>query len=85
MNNLPPEIQSELNRLKRYDDELSSIMYEDFKDWWQNSQEEWPEVARLVIEQQREEIEMLYKQMEKLAEMNRRLTQWSSMLEKYAD
>ena len=34
--------------------ELSKAMPHDFKDWWQNSKQEWPVVARLVIENLRE-------------------------------
>jgi hypothetical protein len=30
--------------------ELSKVMPHDFKDWWKNSKDEWPLVARLVIE-----------------------------------
>lgn len=48
------KIKSELARLQRYDDELSSIMPEDYKDWWQNSKEEWPLLAKLSIEHARE-------------------------------
>lgn len=41
--------KSELARLARYDKALSEIMPLDFKDWFQNSKEEWPEVAAYVI------------------------------------
>jgi hypothetical protein len=47
-------IKSELARLQRYDEELSSVMPEDYKDWWQNSKEEWPLLAKLSIEHARE-------------------------------
>ena len=38
--------------------ELSKVMPDDFKDWWENDKSEWPIVARLVIEgvQKREKI-----------------------------
>lgn len=40
--------------LLAWEEELSKVMPEDFKDWWQNSRCEWPLVARLVIEGLRE-------------------------------
>ena len=58
------KIQSELTRLQRYDDELSSVMPEDYKDWWQNSKEEWPEVAKGSIENLRYREELAWKQLE---------------------
>jgi len=58
------QIKSELARLQRYDDELSSVMPEDYKDWWQNSKEEWPEVAKGSIENLREREELAWKQLE---------------------
>jgi cell shape-determining protein MreC len=43
-------IKSELARLQRYDEELSSVMPKDYKDWWQGSKEEWPLIAKSSIE-----------------------------------
>jgi hypothetical protein len=40
--------------LNAFHDELSKAMPSDYKDWWQNSKEEWPIVARLTIENLRE-------------------------------
>lgn len=37
-------------KLAKWGSELSKVMPADFKDWWQNSREEWPEIARMVIE-----------------------------------
>lgn len=37
-------------KLAKWESELSKVMPQDFKDWWQNSREEWPEVASMVIE-----------------------------------
>lgn len=54
------KIKSELERLQRYDDEISKEMPKDYKDWWQNSKEEWPLVARLTLEGRRESIDQLY-------------------------
>lgn len=54
-------IENELARLKRYDEELSAVMPKDFKDWWGNSKEEWPIVARGVIENLREREEFAWK------------------------
>lgn len=45
-------------RLAKWESELSKVMPADFKDWWQNSREEWPEVARMVIEGLRKQVEM---------------------------
>lgn len=58
------KIKSELARLQRYDDELSSVMPEDYKDWWQNSKEEWPLVAKSSIESLREREEIAWQQVE---------------------
>lgn len=57
-------IKSELARLQRYDDELSSVMPEDYKDWWQNSKEEWPLLAKLSIENHRASEELAWDQLE---------------------
>ena len=40
-------------RLDEYDRLLSEVMPHDFKDWWQNSKDEWPLVAQSVIKQLR--------------------------------
>lgn len=58
------KIRSELERLQRYDYELSSVMPKDYKDWWQNSKEEWPEVAKCSIESLREREEQAWQQVE---------------------
>ena len=58
------KIKSELARLQRYDDELSSVMPEDYKDWWQNSKEEWPLLAKLSIEDHRASEELAWGQLE---------------------
>lgn len=55
---------NELARLKRYDEELSAVMPKDFKDWWENSPEEWPIVARGVIESLREREDLAWQQVE---------------------
>jgi hypothetical protein len=57
-------IKSELARLQRYDEELSSVMPKDYKDWWENSPEEWPLVAKYSIESLREREELAWKQLE---------------------
>jgi len=51
-------------RLKSWEDEVSKEMPLDFKDWWQNSKEEWPLVCRLVLENRRKEIEELRKELD---------------------
>lgn len=35
---------------KAWETELSKVMPSDYKDWWENSKEEWPMIARLTIE-----------------------------------
>lgn len=64
------KIKSELARLQRYDDELSSVMPKDYKDWWQGSKEEWPIVAKSSIESLREREEIAW---EHLAIANKKL------------
>jgi hypothetical protein len=64
------QIQSELDRLQRYDEELSSVMPDDCKDWWQGSKEEWPIVAKSSIESLREREEIAW---EHLAIANKKL------------
>lgn len=54
------QIKSELARLQRYDEELSSVMPKDYKDWWQNTKEEWPIVAKSSIESLREREEIAW-------------------------
>ena len=53
------EIRAEL---KSWQDELSKVMPDDFKDWWQNSKKEWPLVARLVIENLRKSEALAWEQ-----------------------
>jgi hypothetical protein len=63
------QIKSELARLQRYDEEISSVMPKDYKDWWQNSKEEWPIVAKSSIESLREREELAWEHLER-ATMN---------------
>jgi hypothetical protein len=56
-----------LERLDRYDQALSAVMPSDFKDWWQNSKDEWPDVAAGVIENLRKREELAWEQMERLS------------------
>jgi len=55
---------TDLERLKAYDDELSKVMPPDFKDWWQNSKDEWPQIAAAVITNLREREELAWQQVE---------------------
>lgn len=61
-------IKSELARLQRYDEELSKVMNPDFKDWYQNSKEEYPEVAAWVITNLREQLDWAYETIDRLTE-----------------
>ena len=58
---------TDLERLKLYDEEISKEMPKDFKDFWENSKEEWPLVARLVLEGRRENLEWCYEVIDKQA------------------
>lgn len=55
-----------LKKVALWESELSKVMPPDFKDWWQNSKEEWPMVARMVIENLREREELAWKMMDGL-------------------
>lgn len=46
---------TDLERLQAYDEELSKVMPPDFKDWYQNSKDERPEISRWVIENLRKD------------------------------
>lgn len=74
---VPADIARALERqLHRLESELSKVMPPDFKDWWQNSKDEWPVVARLVLEARKESEESLLDQLgvvqRQLAEMNKK-------------
>lgn len=43
------EFESQLARLRAYDDQLTAVMPQDFKDWHENSFAERPEIAAAVI------------------------------------
>lgn len=57
---------SELSRLRRYDEELTKVMNPDFKDWHQNSKEDYPEIAAWVITNLREQLDWAYKEIDRL-------------------
>lgn len=59
---------TDLERLQAYDDEISKEMPPDFKDWWENSKDEWPLITRLVLEARREQIDNLYEIIDKQAQ-----------------
>ena len=64
----PQPANSEVaKRLDRYDQALSAVMPPDFKDWWQNSKEEWPDIAAGVIKNLRQREELAWEQVERLA------------------
>lgn len=56
-----------LERLDRYDQALSAVMPSDFKDWWENSKDEWPDVAAGVIENLRKREELAWEQLDRLS------------------
>jgi hypothetical protein len=43
-----------VTQVLNWEDQLSSVMPKDLKDWWKNSRDEWPLVAKLVIESLRD-------------------------------
>ena len=51
------QLEKDNERLARYDDLLTKEMNPDFKDWHENSREEWPEMAAWVISNLRERLE----------------------------
>lgn len=61
-------LQKELARLRRYDEELTKVMYPDFKDWHQGSKEEYPELAAWVITNLREHLDWAYETIDRLYE-----------------
>ena len=81
MTDLPEDIQKELARLKRYDEEISKEMPLDFKDWWENSPEEYPLVARLVLEGRRKELEWCYEVIDKQTLEIKELKEYGDRLE----
>lgn len=50
---------TDAGRLKRYDDLLSAYFPPDFKDWHQNSRDEWPEITVMALRGRDDEIERL--------------------------
>ena len=59
-------MQQELNRLQRYDEELTKVMNPDFKDWHENSKECHPEIAAWVITNLWEQLDWAHKEIERL-------------------
>lgn len=53
-------------RLAEYDRLLGECMPPDFKDWWQNSHNEWPAVAAAVIRGLRHEVDTLEAHLDRL-------------------
>lgn len=60
LNEAVEKIDDLKNKLAKWESELSSVMPPDFKDWHQNSRDEWPEVARGVIKSLREREEFAF-------------------------
>lgn len=57
---------AELKRLHDYDTRLTAVMPADFKDWHENSRNEWPEIAADVITSLRERENEAWKEAERL-------------------
>ena len=51
------ELQEAEARLADYDTRLSAVMPPDFKDWFQNAKQEWPDVAARVVTNLRERLD----------------------------
>ena len=64
---------TDLERLQAYDEEISKEIPLDFKDFWENSKDEWPLVTRLVLEGRRKQVdwcnEVIDKQTQKIKEL----------------
>jgi hypothetical protein len=58
-----PDIVADM--LVSWETEISKVMPSDYKDWWENSKDEWPVVARLTIENLREREQMAWDILEK--------------------
>ncbi len=50
----------------KFIEELSKVMPQDFKDWFQNTPEELPIIARIVIENLKKENELLWSMLAKV-------------------
>lgn len=76
-------------KLAKWESELSSAMPPDFKDWHENSKEEWPEVARSVIVSLREREAFAFSAVDRehreLVQAYAREAQLRSVLERYKD
>lgn len=57
-----------IDRLKRYETLLTAAMPPDFKDWHQNSREEWPEIAAEVIKNLREREHEAWKHVDRISD-----------------
>ena len=58
---------AELKRLHDYDTRLTAVMPADFKDWHENSRNEWPEIAAGVITSLREREAEAWKHADRLS------------------
>jgi hypothetical protein len=50
----------------KFIEELSKVMPKDFKNWFQNTPEELPIIARIVIENLKKENELLWSMLDKV-------------------
>lgn len=63
-----PALLDMAERCADYDRRLSEVMPKDFKDWWQNSRREWPEVAAGTIVNLRKREDWAHAQMARALE-----------------
>jgi hypothetical protein len=54
--------------LSLWEHTISEVMPKDFKDWWENDKQEWPEVTKQVILNLNLHVDYLQKQIELVAE-----------------
>lgn len=59
---------TDAERLTAYDEELCKVMPDDFKDWWNNSRNEWPRIARHTIESLRDREEWALERVSELVD-----------------
>ena len=62
---LEDAVTPELKRLAKYDELLTAVMPPNFKDWHENSRNEWPEIAAWVITNLRKQCDEVSKDAER--------------------
>jgi hypothetical protein len=66
---------TDAERLKRYDDLLSDYFPPAFKDWHENSRDEWPEITVMALRGRDKEIECCERQIRRQSDTIRDLSE----------